>query len=66
MKFFPINDCVIRVTNIKCVHTALIGAVQPLPKRRRYYDQDIMATRPCWLLKGYQKYKETLILLLRL
>ena len=29
-------------------------------------DQGITATRPCWLLKGYQKYKETLILLLRL
>ena len=39
MKFFPINDCVIRVTNIRCVHTALIGAGQPLPKRTvtRYY-----------------------------
>lgn len=33
MKFFPINDCVIKVTDIRCVHTALIGAGQLLPKR---------------------------------
>lgn len=31
--FFPVNDHDVSVTHIGCVHTVLIGVVQPLPKR---------------------------------
>lgn len=33
VKSFSINDAVIRVTHVECVHTVLIGVVEPLPKR---------------------------------
>lgn len=32
VKSFPVNDPDIRVTHIGCVHTVLIGVLEPLPK----------------------------------
>lgn len=32
VKSFSVNDSGIRVTHIGCIHTVLIGVVEPLPK----------------------------------